>query len=188
MTYRIVAAIALCSIVSLPAAAQRAGQNTTVTLGVVQSAERVTLESTGAGKGAVVGGTLGAMSGSSSSKRTRNAIIGGTAGALVSRTGPSQGMQYAVRIGDGSVIVVVSDQTEIQIGDCVTVEQSGDLANIRRQDPLACENRAAAAAQDVMEELVEDADKCAAAKRELLAAETQEQLELATAKANILCD
>ncbi len=188
MTHRIVTAIALCSIVSLPAAAQRAGQNATVQLGIVQQAERVTLQSTGGGKGALVGGTLGYASGSSKSKSRRNAIIGGAAGAALSSSGQSEGMQYAVKVGDGSVIVVVSDQTQIQIGDCVTVEQSGDMANIRRQDPLACENRAAAAAQDVMEELVDDADKCAAAKRELLAAETQEQLELATAKANILCD
>ena len=36
--------------------------------------------------------------------------------------------------------------------------------------------------------LVLDADKCAAAKRELLDATTQEELELATAKANILCE
>lgn len=180
--------VSLCLFMFVPAAAQKSGQNASVTLGIVQSAERVTLQSTGAGKGAAVGGTLGAISGSDSKSRRRNAVIGGTAGALVSRSGPSEGMQYAVKVGDGSVIVVVSDQTQIQIGDCVTVEQSGDLANIRRQDPLACENTAASSAEEVMEELVDDADKCAAAKRELLAAETTEQLELATAKANILCE
>jgi len=180
--------IALGLAVCFPAAAQKAGQNATVTLGVVQSAERVTLQSTGGGKGAVVGGTLGAMSGSSSSKRRRNAVIGGTAGALVSRSGESQGMQYAVRVGDGSIIVVVSDQTQIQIGDCVTVEQSGDLANIRRQDPLACERPEVAASPDVQAEFVDDADKCAAVKREILDATTKEDLELATAKANILCE
>lgn len=188
MKHWISISIALVLSVSLPAVAQKAGQNATVTLGVVQSAERVTLQSTGGGKGAAVGGTLGYASGSSKSKSRRNALIGGTAGALVSRSGESQGMQYAVRVGDGSVIVVVSDQTQIQIGDCVTVEQSGDMANIRRQDPLACENSAAAQSEDVQSEFMDSADKCAAAKRELLDATTTEELELATAKANILCE
>lgn len=180
--------IAIALSISFTAAAQKAGQSATVTLGVVQSAERVTLQSTGGGKGAVVGGTLGYASGSSKSKSRRNALIGGAAGAALSSSGKSEGMQYAVRVGDGSVIVVVSDQTQIQIGDCVTVEQSGDLANIRRQDPLACEQPAVASSPDIQAEFVDDADKCAAAKRELLDAQTQEALELATAKANILCE
>jgi outer membrane lipoprotein SlyB len=188
MKHWIYIAVALGLGVSFPAAAQKAGQNATVTLGIVQSAERVTLQSTGGGKGAVVGGTLGYASGSSKSKSRRNALIGGAAGAALSSSGKSEGMQYAVRVGDGSVIVVVSDQTQIQIGDCVTVEQSGDLANIRRQDPLACQNQQASSSPDVQAEFVDDADKCAAAKRELLDATTKEELELATAKANILCE
>jgi hypothetical protein len=186
MKYRWMAVMAL--FMAMPVSAQKSGQNATVTLGVVQSAERVTLQSTGGGKGAVVGGTLGALSGSSSSKRRRNALIGGAAGAAVASSGPSEGMQYAVRISDDSVIVVVSDQTQIQVGDCVTVEQSGDMANIRRQDQLACTNQQAAEAPDIMAEFADDADKCAAAKRSILDAETTEALELATAKANILCE
>lgn len=188
MKYRILMALAVTLTIGFPAVAQKSGQNATVTLGVVQSAERVTLQSTGGGKGAVVGGTLGAMSGSSSSKRRRNAVIGGAAGAALSSSGKSEGMQYAVQVGDGSVIVVVSDQTQIQIGDCVTVEQSGDLANIRRQDPMACQSTSAAAVEAVYDELIDDADKCAAAKRELLNATNTEEVELATAKANILCE
>jgi outer membrane lipoprotein SlyB len=188
MKFQYQLAVACCLILSMPAFAQKSGQNATVTLGVVQSAERVTLQSTGGGKGAVVGGTLGAISGSDTKSRRRNAVIGGVAGTALSSSGKSEGMQYAVKVGDGSMIVVVSDQTQIQIGDCVTVEQSGDLANIRRQDPLACENQQAAAAPDVQEALIDDADKCAAAKREVLDAKTKEELELATAKANILCE
>jgi len=188
MHYPILIAVALCVIISQPAVAQKSGQSATVTLGVVQSAERVTLQSTGGGKGAAVGGTLGYASGSSKSKSRRNALIGGTAGAALSSSGKSEGMQYAVKVGDGSIIVVVSDQTQIQIGDCVTVEQSGDRANIRRQDPLACEDNRVAAMPDVQAEMIDDADKCAAAKQELLDAKTTEELELATAKAHILCE
>ena len=60
----------------MPVAAQKSGMSATVTLGVVQQVERVTLQSTGGGKGAVVGGALGYASGSgkSKSKKRRNAI------------------------------------------------------------------------------------------------------------------
>ena len=175
---------------SFAASAQRSGQSATVNLGIVQQAEQVTLQSTGAGKGAAVGGTLGYASGSgkSKSKKRRNAIIGGAAGAALASSGTAPGLQYTVRTGDGSVIVVVSDQTEIQIGDCVTVEQVGDKANIRRQDPDACRPSSAPVIEEIEDELLEDANECAAAKQELLAATTQEELELATAKANILCN
>jgi hypothetical protein len=170
------------------AMAQKSGMNATVTLGVVQQAERVTLQSTGGGKGAVVGGTLGYASGSTKKKSRRNAVIGGVAGTALSSSGKSEGMQYAVKIGDGSMIVVVSDQTEVQVGDCVTVEQSGDLANIRRQDPAACDPKASAAVAEIEDELVEDANECAAVKQELVNAKSQEEVELATAKAQILCN
>ena len=178
------------SLFSFAAWAQKSGQSATVNLGIVQQAEQVTLQSTGGGKGALVGGTLGYASGSgkSKSKKRRNAIIGGAAGAALSSSGTAPGMQYTVRTGDGSAIVVVSDQTEIQIGDCVSVEQVGDRANIRRQDPDACRPSSAPVIEAIEDELLEDATECDAAKQELLAATTQEQLELATAKANILCN
>ena len=60
MNYRKYVFVALSSVLAVPAVAQKSGMNATVTLGVVQQAERVTLQSTGGGKGAVVGGTLGA--------------------------------------------------------------------------------------------------------------------------------
>ena len=97
-------------------------------------------------------------------------------------------MQYAVRTGDGSAIVVVSDQTQIQVGDCVTVEQVGDQANIRRQDPSACDPGAAQAVAAIEDELVEEANECATVKQEIAAAKTREELELASAKAKLLCN
>jgi outer membrane lipoprotein SlyB len=178
----------VCSAITLPALAQRSGQSATVTLGIVQQAEPVTLQSTGAGKGAVVGGALGYATGSSKSKSRRNALIGGAAGAAVSSSGQSQGIQYAVKVSDESIIVVVSDQTQIQIGDCVTVEQVGDAANIRRQDPSACDASSREIIEEIEDELIEDASECAAAKQGILNAKTQEELELATAKAKILCN
>ncbi len=173
-----------------PALAQKSGQSATITLGIVEQMQQVTLQSTGGGKGALVGGTLGYASGSgkSKSKKRRNAIIGGAAGTALSRSGTAPGMEYTVKVNDGSAIVVVSDQTQIQIGDCVSVEQSGDRANIRRQDPAACRPSSAHIIAEIEEELIEDASDCDLAKKQLLAATTAEELELASAKARILCN
>lgn len=179
--------LTVCSAIALPAQAQRSGQNATITFGIVQQAESVTLQSTGAGKGAVVGGALGYASGGSRSKSRRNALIGGVAGAALSSSGTSEGMQYAVKVGD-AIIVVVSDQTQIQIGDCVTIEQVGDAANIRRQDPVACEPKSEQAVAEIQDELIEEANECAAIKQQILDATTQEEIELASTKAKILCN
>jgi len=179
--------VSTCLVAGL-AHAQRQGQSVSIQVGVVQSAERVTLQSEGGGKGAVVGGTLGYASGSSKSKSRRNALIGGVAGAALSSSGQSQGMQYAVKMNDGSAVVVVSDQTEIQVGDCVTIEQSGDRTNIRRQDPAACDPDYAKVVEELEDELEEEASACDVAKQEILNASNAEEIELATAKAKILCN
>ena len=177
-------------LISFSAVAQKSGQNVSIQVGVVQSAERVTLQSEGGGKGAVVGGALGYASGSgqSKSKKRRNALIGGAAGAALSSSGQSQGMQYGVKLGDGSAIVVVSDQTEVQVGDCVTVEQSGDRANIRRQDPAACDPDYAEVIEELEDEFEEEATVCDMAKQDILNAKTTDEVELASAKAQILCN
>lgn len=182
--------IGLSCLFSISALAQKSGQNATITFGIVEAAQSVTLQSEGAGKGAVVGGALGYASGSgkSKSKKRRNAIIGGTAGAALSSTGKSEGKQYTVKVSDGSAIVVVSDQTQIQVGDCVSVEQSGDRANIRRQDSTACDPDYAKAVTQLEDEFVEEANECDAAKQAILDATTKDELDLASAKAEILCN
>ena len=165
-----------------PALAQASGQSTTVNIGIVERAERVTLKSSGSGKGAVVGGVVGynVGSGKSKSRKRRNAIIGGAIGSGIASSGSSPGMQYTVKVGDGSAIVVVSDQLELKVGDCVSVEQVRDTANIRRQDPAACNPAVKEALHDLQDELIEDANECAAVKQELLNAKTIEEVELAT--------
>jgi len=188
MKYSRLLPLLLCAATSVPALAQVSGQNATVRVGIVQQAQPVTLKSTGAGKGLVVGGALGAASGNSSKKRWRNGIIGGAAGAALASSGQSAGMQYTVKVADGSSIVIVSDQTEIQLGDCVTVEQAGNSANIRRQDPVACQADSAEVVAEIQAELVEDANECAVVKQQIVDAKTQEEIEVAVAKARILCN
>lgn len=175
------------------ALAQRAGQSMTVQTGIVVGAQAVNLQSE-AGRGALVGGTLGAVTTSSrqgSSRRARNAIIGGAAGAAIAgrAQGNLNGMQYTVEIGSGTRITVVTDQTEVRIGDCVNVEQGGSMANVRRVSPALCDAAFDDAVDDeITEEYNQLADMCRTAKERLLEAETEEQINAAIRRVDILCD
>jgi len=176
------------------ASAQRAGQSMSIQTGVVIAAQAVNLQSA-AGRGAAVGGVAGlatTSSNRSTSRRLRNTAIGAGTGALIARNaqGDLNGMQYTVETGPGSQIVVVTDQTQVRIGDCVTVEQAGSgTANVRRVSDGLCE---AAFAGQIDEELEKymayEADMCLQAKERLMEAETDEAFEVAMRRVNFLCD
>ncbi|HEX6998770.1 MAG TPA: hypothetical protein VF322_11535 [Gammaproteobacteria bacterium] len=183
-----VAVVAASGLVTV-AFAQRAGQSITIQHGTVSAAMPVDMPTDASGRGALVGGIAGyATAGRSSSRRARNALIGSAIGGAVgSSRGGQQGMQYTVDTGSGQV-VVISDQTEIDVGDCVTVENAGTgAANIRRAPMALCEGPGEIA-QDVQAEMQDDATACLAAKEDMLNAETDEALQLAVRKAKILCD
>ena len=176
------------------ATAQRVGQSVTVQTGRVIAAEAVNLQSR-AGRGALVGGILGYATTSSrrsSSRRARNTILGAAAGGVIASRaqGDLNGMQYTVELSSGTRITVVTDQTEIKIGDCVNVEQAGSgTANVRRVSPALCEAAANNTVDaDIRQRMSESADMCLAAKERLLDAETDEQIEAAIRRVNILCD
>ena len=168
------------------------GESATVKIGVVDKAESVTLQNTGesSGAGAVAGAVIGynAGSGHSSSKKRRRAMICGSIGAAAGASGTTPGMEYTVKMDDGSTTIIISDQVHLKAGDCVSVEQVKDMTNIREQDPAACNPEVKEALTDLQDELVEDADECAQVKQELLDAKTTEAVEIATAKARILCN
>ena len=97
------------------------------------------------------------------------------------------GMMYTVETAGGA-IKVVTDQTEIHMGDCVMVEETSQGANIRRADPAVCNPAAADAVADLSDEFQEEAAECAAAKAELGAAKTDAELDRALMKIDILCN
>jgi outer membrane lipoprotein SlyB len=172
--------------------AQRAGANSTVQFGVVRSAEQVTLEAN-APAGAIVGGTLGLMmsgSGTSSSRRARNAILGAGAGAVTADVaqGDRRGMAYQVDMIDGSVVRIVTDQREIKTGDCVAIERARETANIRRVSQAYCDRANSRAVESVAEHSMSEATACEAAKQELVEATSPEAVELAARKVSLLCD
>ena len=179
-------------LVPAPAEAQKAkkGQSASVQHGIVVKSERVDLSENKAPKGATVGGTVGLLTGGSSGyKRRRNAAIGAAAGGLLGAAGSTQqmGMMYTIDTGSGSV-KVVTDQTEIHMGDCVVVEMANDRANVRRVNREVCDPAAAEVVKELEQEFVEEAEECAAARAELAAAKTDAEFDRALMKIDILCN
>jgi outer membrane lipoprotein SlyB len=176
------------------AVAQRAGQSMSIQTGRVVAAQAVNLQSE-AGRGVLVGGLVGYAATSSrhnSSRRARNTILGAaTGGIIASRSqGNLNGMQYTVETGPGAQIQVVTDQTQIKIGDCVTVENAGSgTANVRRVSQALCDAVAGNTLDaDIQTRMSQSADLCLTAKERLLDAETEAQIKAAIQRVNILCD
>jgi outer membrane lipoprotein SlyB len=166
----------------------RVGATTSVQFGTVRGAEPVTLDSA-AMRGALVGGTLGAMAGSSDStvfNTARGAAVGGMAKAATE--GDRSGMAYTVEMPGGGSTRIVTDQREIHVGDCVAVEQVGSSANIRRAASSYCDPASAAAVRSVDKSIRTAATACEDAKRELQKASDADALDLATRRVELLCD
>ena len=174
------------------ALAQRAGQMATIRYGTVVGMQTVDLDNADAMKGALVGGAFGAAltrSSKSSSRRRQNAVIGGVIGAASGAAKRQTGRLYSVRTNEGTVIQIVTEQTEIRVDDCVIVEEAGGRANIRRAALSACEvaSQPVMNEPDIQAELQEEAAECAVAKEGLVNAETEEQMDFAVRKIQILC-
>ena len=111
--------------------------------------------------------------------------MGGAAAASRRTTGRS----YTVSTHDGAVITVATEQTEIQIGDCVFIEENRRGTNIRRAPDSACE----AATQELLRDrdvaavLQQDAASCFAARQELADAEDDASFDRAARKVKLLC-
>ncbi len=173
------------------ALAQRTGQSARISVGIVERAERVQLDSN-AGRGALVGGALGwGLARNQSSGRQAAAALGGAAlgrGSANRRQGDRSAIQYTIRTSSGSAIQVVTDQTEIRIGDCVLVEETSNGANVRRKDPAMCQATSEQVMAQVEDELQQDASACDGAKQRLIDATTTEEVEVARQVMDILCN
>ncbi len=173
--------------------AQRKGATASIRVGEVVAQERVEIQDNSVAKGALIGGTLGLAAGrnKSSRERRKRAAIGAGVGAIAGAAKKKQaGMRYSVLTADGTIVQIVTDQTQIRLGDCVSVEESGGKANIRRISNTACQPESASIMNDplIQAELQEEAAECVAAKEGLLGAETDEAVDRALRKISILCD
>jgi hypothetical protein len=173
------------------AMAQRTGDSARVTVGIVEGKQRINLKSD-TGRNSLIGGALGwGLARNKSSATQAAAALGGAAiggGATSAAQGDNTAIQYTVRTSAGSAIQVVTDQTEIVVGDCVIVEETSKGANVRRKDPAMCKTASQEVMSHVEPELKDDASQCDAAKQRLFDAKTTEEVAVAKQVMEILCN
>lgn len=171
--------------------AQKSGQSIQIQYGVVVGSTYVQEKST-AGRGALVGGAVGyGLTRNKSSSKKAAATVTGAAlgGAARSKSeGDREARQYEVQTASG-LVVIISDQTEIQVNDCVRVENpGGSNANIRRVDDAYCDPASADVVAQLQDDALEEANECVAAKKELAAAQDDAAFDRAYRKVEILCN
>jgi hypothetical protein len=89
---------------------------------------------------------------------------------------------------DGSTIRIISNQSEIRVGDCVAIERAGETNNIRRENPAFCATANQPAVHAVQAEAEAAAAHCEAAKEELVNASSPEAVDMANRKIGLLCN
>lgn len=172
------AALISCSSLSLAQSSVSYGRITAVQAATVSNAGAQTA-------GALVGGTIGlaSSSGRSSSNRALRTIGGGVAGQQVTRLASNQqAFEYTVLLGGTNTITMVTDQSGLRVGDCVSVER-GAFNNLRLVDDARCAPNARPATADVR-----GADACLNAKNALFEAQTEEAFNVAERRVRLLCD
>jgi len=175
---------------SIAALAQRSGDSARITIGIVERAQQVQFDAQ-AGRGALLGGAAGwalARNQSSGRQAVAAAAGAGLGAATRNRRQGGAGMQYTVRTSQGSAITIVTDQTEVRVGDCVSVEETGDVANIRRVDYALCQPVSPEVVKQTAPALQAEADRCEQAKERLFAATTSEEVEVARQVMDIMCN
>ena len=166
----------------------RANQNRVIAVayGSVIGIEQIKLESN-AGAGAAIGGLIGLATSGGRSNRTKAArtAVGAAAGGAAKRAseGSNQAYEYTVRLTSGQTVKMITDQRGMELNDCVSVEQ-GARGNIRRVSSVHCEYKDSKPTADHIQE----ADACAKSKEGILAASTDEELELAIRRTRVLCE
>lgn len=175
--------VAGCASQSTPTAR---GYELRVRYAEVIDVERVKMPSA-APAGAVVGGFTGLVIARDRSTRSQLASSAGGAalGALATRAleGDRLGYSYRLRFNDGSISQFITEKGYLHRGDCVSVER-GQYANIRRVPNSMCEGGTTAAVDPVH---LRDAQQCSDAKDQLLDAKTDEELQLASRKVDVIC-
>jgi outer membrane lipoprotein SlyB len=160
---------------------------TSVQYGRITDVRLVDVESRSAqNTGALVGGMLGAASGSSGRSGSNRALRGVGGAAVGSRVGASMGrtqaFEYTVLLPGNQTTRIRTEQAGLRSGDCVAVER-GSMNNIR----LVADDRCAQGAT-TPPRAVETADACTQAKEQLMAAETDEDFDRAERRVRLVCN
>jgi hypothetical protein len=162
-----------------------AAAQTTVGYGRITAVNRVEVaNATAQNRGALVGGTIGLVSGrnQSNSNQALRTGAGAFAGNRIAQNNSGgQAFEYTILQG-GRTVTVVTDEGGLRVGDCVSVER-GAFNNLRLVDDARCAPRAAAPTSSA----VKEANACVAAKDALLKADTDESFDRAERRVRLLC-
>ncbi len=142
------------------------------------------------GAGALIGGALGLLATAthSGASQVAGAAAGAGLGALVSKETAGSADKFTVRLVNNSTIDIVTENQDIQLGDCVSIEQ-GQHANIRRVSSVMCSTPVSDPAFQTMNSSAEkESSECQTAKLELLKATTSEQTDIGYKKMRAFCE
>jgi len=171
-----------------PAPRSSAPAHSTVTFGRITAVDRVTLTNADAqAAGALLGGSLGMLSGSgqSTSNQALRGLGGAFAGQQLARAmSNEQGFRYTI-LSNGRTFTVVTDGASLRVGDCVSVER-GQFNNIRLEPDSSCPANGAPVTPTRAN--VNEADACDAAKTRLLQANDQAEFDVAERRVRLLCN
>ena len=159
-----------------------------VQYGTVENIQQVAM-SPDYGAGSLIGGALGllATSGHSTASQVGGAAAGAGLGALIAKETAGTGEKFTIRLVNNNTIDIVTENQNIQLGDCVSVEQ-GQHANIRRVSSVMCTTPASDPAYPSMNAAnVQESQECQAVKRELLNAKTEQETSIAYKKMQAFC-
>ena len=160
-----------------------------VQYGTIENVQQVKMDAS-YGKDSLIGGALGLLAASSGSTGTQiaGAAAGAGLGALVAKETAGTGQRYTIRLASGSDVAIVTEQHDIVVGDCVSVEQ-GKHANLRRVSSVMCSTEPSHPAYDSMHASVQDeAAQCHQAKQQVVNATTGQEADIAYKKMRALCE
>ena len=139
--------------------------------------------------GSLIGGALGLLATAthSGASQVAGAIGGAALGALISKETAGSATKFTVRLVNNSTIDMVTEHQNIQIGDCVAVEQ-GEHANIRPVSTVMCNTAPTDPAYPAIHAAaVKESQDCQEVKRELLNATTEQATAIAYKKMQAFC-
>jgi len=171
-----------------PATGSTRNEVISIQYGRIENIEQVAMAPS-YGAGALIGGALGLLATAthSGASQVAGAAAGAGLGALIAKDTAGSGEKYTVRLVNNNTIDIVTENQDIQLGDCVAVEQ-GQHVNLRRVSPVMCTTPSADPAYPAINAAaVKESQECQAVKRELLNATTEQAVSIAYKKMQALC-
>lgn len=160
-----------------------------VQYGTIENIQQVKMDASYK-KDSLIGGALGLLAASTGSTGTQiaGAAAGAGLGALVAKETAGTGQRYTIQLASGGDIAIVTEQQDLVVGDCVSVEQ-GKHANLRRVSSVMCSTDPSHPAYDAMHSSTKsDASECEQTKQQLVNAKTEQETDIAYKKMRALCE